>query len=147
MPFEDLAAFLAPGFDLPVGGKRYRISAPPARDGLWLQGVMDAAEQQLFAGSVSASTKTVLADDQERTAFQMALGPAFDEMLADEIPWPVLKHAAVTAILYWTRDKAAAERYWASFGDGQGNATSPETPGSPTSSDSSPTDPSTPPPD
>lgn len=141
MAFEDLAEFIRPGFDLPVLGKKYYVPAPNARDGVWLQAVVDAGESVLVAGAVTAANKTVLSDDQERTAYQMAMGTAYDEMLADDVPWPVLKHAAMTAILYWTRGAPLAEAHWARFEDGRGKAA---TASSPTSSATSPEDQSTP---
>lgn len=128
MPFEDLAAFIRPGFDLPVLGRTYYIPPPNARDGMWLQAIVDTGESLLVSQSVSSANRTILNDDKERTAYQMALGSAYDEMLDEGVAWPVLKHAGMTAVLYWTRSPETAERYWQRFGEGPGKAT--ETPAS-----------------
>ena len=73
-------------------------------------------------GSIGAANKVVLNDEQERNVYQLALGPAFDEMLADDVPWPIVKHAGMTAWVAWVRDRESAERHWARLKqDGQGN--------------------------
>lgn len=125
MAFEDLAAFIRPGFDLPVLGHSYYVPPPNARDGVWLQAIIDTGESLLVTRAVTAANRTILADDKERTAYEMALGSAYGEMLEAGIPWPVLKHAGMTAILYWTRSPEMAEKYWARFGEDSGKAQHP----------------------
>lgn len=125
MPFEDLAAFIRPGFDLPVLGRTYYVPPPNARDGMWLQALIDGVESVVLTAAVGAANKAVLSDEQERSAYQIALGAAYDEMADNDVPWPVLKHAGWTAWMYWTRGSAHAERYWSQFGEGLGKA--PET--------------------
>lgn len=143
MPFEDLAQYVAPGFDLPYGGKTYFVPAPNARDGLWLQALMDGAASMVLTRSVGAANRKVLVDDdQERTVYQLALGAAHDEMVSDGLPWLVLKHAGMTAWMYWTRGEKSAEDYWATLAGGQGKAETPESP----ETDGSLEGPSTPPP-
>lgn len=142
MGFEPLQQFLRPGFDLPFpGGKTYYVPPPSAKDGLWLQAIMDTGETILLSGGVTKSNQEFLDDEQEKTAYQISLGTAHDEMLADGVPYPFLTHAGMTALLYWTRGHVLAETYWKRLGDGQGKA---ETASSPTSSGTSPEDPSTP---
>jgi hypothetical protein len=136
MAFEDLAAFIRPGFDLPIRGKSYWVPAPSAEDGLYLQAIMDTGESMAVTYALNraqrrgrdkatqptvmtAADRAVLSDEEERHLFAVALGSAFDEMKADAVPWPVLKHAGMTAFLYWTRDEATAERYWSRFGQGK----------------------------
>jgi len=145
MGFEDLAAFISPGFDLPIRGRSYHVPAPNGRDGLYLQALMDGSESLILTRAVGAANKTVLTDEQERTVYQLALGSAFDEMLDGGVEWPIIKHAGVTAWLRWTRGDDASERYWASLADGQGKAPDPatETPPKP-QPDGSPTETSTP---
>lgn len=144
MPFEDLDAFLAPGFELPVRGKTYRVPAPKAREGLYLQAIMDAGESLVVTGGVTKANQTVLSDDEERSAYQLALGSAWEEMVADGLEWPIVKHAGLTALVYWTRGPQQAERTWSLFGgkapEGPQETDSPD----PTSSGTSLTDPSTP---
>lgn len=145
MPFEDLAAFVRPGFDLPVLGRTYYVPPPNARDGAWLQALIDGVESMVLTSAVGAANKAVLLDDeQERTAYQIALGAAYQEMSDADVPWPVLKHAGWTAWMFWTRGQAAAERYWTQFGDGPGKAPTTETDPGPTSGATPPEGQSTP---
>ena len=144
MPFADLDGFTDPGLDLPIRGTTYRVPPPNARDGLWLQALIDGAESLVLTREVTKANQTVLSEDKEHSAYQVALGAAWERMVDDGVPWPVLKHAGMTAWLYWTRGADTAERHWARFGDGQGNPTTQtEAEGSPPAG--SPTDPSTPP--
>jgi len=144
MPFDDLAAFVSPGFDLPILGRVYRVPAPNGKDGLWLQALMDGAAHMSLTNSFgAANSQVLLSDEKERTVYQLTLGPAFEEMLEAEVPWPIVKHAGMTAWVRWTRGDAASEKYWTTLEDGQGKD---ETATSPTSTGTSPEDPSTPPP-
>lgn len=145
MPFEDLAAFVRPGFDLPVLGRTYYVPPPNARDGAWLQALIDGVESVVLTSAIGAANRAVLDDQQERTAYQIALGTAYQQMVDAEVPWPVLKHAGWTAWMFWTRGQMAAERYWQQFGDGPGKAeTTAEGDPNPTSGATPPKDPSTP---
>jgi hypothetical protein len=122
MAYEDLTAFVRPGFDLPILGRTYHVPAPSARDGLWLQALMDGSASFALTNAVGAANKAVLSDEEERTLYQVALGGAFDEMIGAGVPWPFLKHAGMTAWVHWCRGAAAGERYWATLReDGQGN--------------------------
>jgi hypothetical protein len=122
MAYEDLAAFVRPGFDLPILGRSYYVPPPSAEDGLWMQALMDGAESAALTRSIGAANKAVLSDEQERTLYQLALGDAWEQMLADKVSWPVVKHAGMTAWLHWTRGADAGERYWRSLDGGQGKA-------------------------
>jgi hypothetical protein len=129
MPYGDLAAFVRPGIDLPVCGKSYYVPAPNGRDGLWLQALMDGSESAILTKQLGAANKAILSDEQERTVYQLALGAAFDEMLADQVAWPVIKHCGMTAWLHWTRGADAGEKFWA-LADGPGKAPTEPTPAS-----------------
>lgn len=141
MAFEDIAARLAPGFDLPVNGVVYHVPPPNAEDGIWLQALMDGLESVVLTAAVGKANRTVLSDEKERTAYQVALGSAHDRMVADQVPWPVLKAAGMAAVLYWTRSAEAAERYWAAQGKAPTTATADPPP---TSGATPPEGPSTP---
>lgn len=141
--FPDLADFLDDTLDLPYKGKTYSVPDPGAETGLYLQSMMDAAESLIVTQAIAAADKKVLSDDQERSVYQMALGSAYEEMLADKVPWRVLRTAGITAWLYWTGREDQALARWTTLGKAP-KADEPK--GEPTSSDSSPTDPSTPPP-
>ncbi len=144
MPFDDLAAFVRPGFDLPVLGRTYYVPPPSAGDGLWLQALIDGVESVVLTSAIGAANRAVLDDEQERTAYQIALGDAYQEMSDAGVPWPVLKHAGWTAWMYWTRGKAVAEAYWVTFGDGPGKAKAATGDPEPTPGGTPPEDPSTP---
>ena len=112
MPFEDLAAYVRPGITLPWAGRDYYVPPPNARDGLWLQALMDGTTSAVLTRKLGAANAAVLNDEQERTIYQLALGPAFDEMEANGVPWPIIKHAGITAWIAWTRGEDAAEKHW-----------------------------------
>jgi hypothetical protein len=133
VPFADLAAHIRGGFDLPYAGRVFFVPHPNARDGVWLQALMDgAAEAALTHAIGSANRKILVEDEQERTAYQLALGPAYEEMVAANVPYPVLRHAGMTAWLYWTRGEEAAERYWERLADPKAGAPATEQESSPT---------------
>jgi hypothetical protein len=137
MAYEDLAAFVRPGFDLPWDGRVFYVPPPNARDGAWLQALMDGSEAAVLTRSIGAANKAVLSDEQERTVYQLALGAAYKEMDEAGVSWPIIKHAGITAWLHWTRGEAAGERHWRLLlGGGQGKAETepqeePPTDGSP----------------
>lgn len=129
MAYEDLTAFIRRGFELPIDGRRFFVPMPNARDGAWLQALMDGSEVFALTQAVGAANKAVLDDEQERTVYQLALGAAYDEMVTADVPWPIVKVAGMTAWLHWTRTQAQAEAYWAKAltADGPGNPTAPAT--------------------
>jgi hypothetical protein len=88
------------------------VPPPNARDGAWLQALMDGSEAAVLTRSIGAANKAVLSDEQERTVYQLALGSAYDELAGADVPWPIIKHAGITAWLHWTRGEAAGERHW-----------------------------------
>lgn len=145
MAYDDLTAYVRPGFDLPILGRTYHVPAPNARDGLWLQALVDGAQSLALTRAIGSANKAVLSDEEERTVYQIALGSAFEEMVAGDVPWPILKHAGVTAWMHWTRGAEAGERHWRRLvEDGPGNGQTPEGTSSPTSTAGSPGEPSIP---
>lgn len=83
-------------------GRTYVVPEPDAKTGLWLSSMGDSAVQSGSGIAISkeAMARLKLDDDQERSLYQIVLGPAYDEMLADEVPWPKLKGIATDAFLY-----------------------------------------------
>jgi hypothetical protein len=144
MPFEDIAQFVANSFDLPYDGRTYTVPAPNARDGLWLQALLDGAESFVLTRAIGAANRKVLGDEEERGAYQLALGTAYQEMVDAGVQWPVLKHAGMTAWLYWCRSPDAAERYWVQLPDGSGKASKAEETEPSSPPDGSPTESATP---
>jgi hypothetical protein len=96
---------------------------PPvdAETGLRLQRLAEVAAQAAKAmetgGSGEALDEVALDDDEEVDLYRDALGTAYAEMLADRVPWPMLKVAGVTAWLDTAVSREAAEAYWNAAGN------------------------------
>ncbi|KOX16574.1 MULTISPECIES: DUF7426 family protein [unclassified Streptomyces] len=114
MAFEALDELLVESLTLPIGGRHYAVPAPSAEVGLRTQALVHAAA---VAADGGRADETVLSDAAERDHFRDVLGTAYDEMLADGVSWPALKHAALTCMVWIAQDKVAAERFWNSGGD------------------------------
>lgn len=114
MAFRDLDEFFADFLELPIGGKTYRVPDVPAADGLWAQRIVEEIRKAKRAGDADAGK---LDDGDERLLYQRMLGPVFDEMMADGVGWSKVTHAGMTAFIWATNDREAAEKYWESGGD------------------------------
>jgi hypothetical protein len=89
-----------------------------AETGLRLQRLAEVAAQAAKAAEIGEPLDTVaLDDDAEVDLYRDALGTAYDEMLADRVPWPMLKVAGVTAWLDAAVSREAAEAYWNTAGN------------------------------
>lgn len=118
MSFRDLDEFFDSSLRLPVRGKTYVIESPDARTGLWCQRIV-ALSAKAKAGSLDDDDAAALQldDDEERDLFERLLGPAFEEMVADNLPWEHVKHCGLTALIWAAGNVEAAEEFWASGGD------------------------------
>lgn len=114
MAFEALDELLDETLQLPVGGRVYTVPAPSAEVGLRTQAIVHAAA---VAADGGRADEQILADAAERDLYADVLGSAHAEMVADGVPWPALKHAAITAMVWISQDKSAAERFWNAGGD------------------------------
>lgn len=111
--YDDLAAFLTDdALKLPPiksrkhpNGKSYSVPSPDAETGLWLSSVanigMLAASGQTDALSEQQKQSIELDDDDERNFHQRVLGTAYDEMLADGVPWVVLQRLSSYVFTYY----------------------------------------------
>ncbi|MEV0553134.1 hypothetical protein AB0I27_06700 [Streptomyces sp. NPDC050597] len=113
MAFEALSDYLDDSLTLPVGGRTYRIEAPSAETGLRVQAVMQAAAVAAEGGQPD---REVLDDAAELDLFRAVLGDAYDQLLADGVNWPTLKHVARTALAWIMYDREAAETLWSGGG-------------------------------
>ncbi|MFD7508119.1 hypothetical protein ACFV5N_02045 [Streptomyces sp. NPDC059853] len=119
MAFDALDDFLDESITLPIGGRTYVIPAPSAEVGLRVQAMVQAAAIAADGGRVRDQ---VLDDSAEHDHYRDVLGTAYEQMLDDGVNWPALKHAALTAMVWITQDRATAERFWASGGDPKAGA-------------------------
>ncbi|MEU7046037.1 hypothetical protein AB0A77_33975 [Streptomyces varsoviensis] len=114
MAFEALGELLDESLTLPIGAAVYTVPAPSAEVGLRTQALINAAAVAADGGRVD---EQVLSDAAERELYADVLGSAHDEMVADGVSWPALKHSAITAMVWIAQDKAAAEKFWNAAGD------------------------------
>lgn len=119
MGFKTLDEFLGDSLELPVrcndGELRtFKIPSPPAEDGLKIEKIM--TEGLRVAEGGAALDTEVLDDAGELDLYRMALGDAYDEVLA-HLAWPRFRHVAMTAVMWITGGLDLAEQYWNSDGD------------------------------
>lgn len=149
MALRDLRTFAArPTLDLPIGGKTYSVPEPDAATGAWLQQIMwigedavDARDEQAARDAVDETDRRILmamlTDAQEESLYRRALGPIWDEMLADGVSFSEAKHAGLTTAIWTVYGLAMAEQHWergdaedTEGGDDQGEASTPDKPDS-----------------
>ncbi|KHJ74653.1 hypothetical protein [Rhodococcus sp. Chr-9] len=87
-----------PDLHLPIRGKRYTVPAPD----------YDTAKK--MRDMVATEGMPPVEQTDEAIA---ALGPAFDEMVADGLPWPMILHSGRTAILHFGMSPDWGEIHWA----------------------------------
>ncbi|MFP8960038.1 hypothetical protein ACLIYP_05615 [Streptomyces nanhaiensis] len=117
--FEALDELLDETLTLPIpcadGERRpFTIPSPPAEDGLTIERFVEAMQKAAQTGA--RPDMTFLDDSKERDLYRLALGPAYDEMVANGVRWEWLKHAALTAVMWINSGTSAAERYWKAAG-------------------------------
>ena len=116
---RDLDEFFDPTLRLPIRGKVYVVASPDAKTGLRVQRLMSTGAVAAMGGEVSDADLESLEfdDDEERDLYLRILGPAYDEMLADGLPWEIVQHAGQTALMWVAFGREAAERVWESVGE------------------------------
>jgi hypothetical protein len=89
-----------------------------AETGLRLQRLAELAARAARADETGETLDEVgLDDDNEVDLYRDALGSAYEQMVADRVPWPALKVAGITAWLDAAVSREAAEKYWHAAGD------------------------------
>lgn len=117
MAFEDLGDWAElGGLKLPIGGKVYSVPPVDAELGPRLQVVVAAGIDVARGNDVGDDDRKVLDDLGEQQLYKDILGPVYDEMVADKVPWPALKHAAMTVMIDSATDRETAERFWQNLG-------------------------------
>ncbi len=109
MAFKDLDEFFDDTLRLPVGGKEYVVPPPSAETGLFCQRLMEAGIDAVNGQSIDAAQ---LDDAGEKDMYKRVLGGVYDELMADGVSWPKIKHCGITAFLWIAGDKDTAEKYW-----------------------------------
>lgn len=131
--FADLDEFLESSLTLPVGGRMYVIESPDAELGLWCQRLYTLA-LQIQQGETPSPIPPLkaLPDDPDQTPitaesnasvpqderlFRRLLGPVWDQLHADRVPWHKIKMVAETAVFWVGAGLELAEAYWNSGGN------------------------------
>lgn len=153
MAFQDLSEYFDPDLYLPIRGKRYRIPAPSAHDGLRLQMLLrtpelamsDRAELDEIMKLLGAewvpnvveipeldpilAKPLVNADGSPRMREVdngQYVGGLYAEMAADGLSWEEIMHAGRTALLAAGLNRTLAEAHWVSgVGADSGNPLPP----------------------
>lgn len=114
MSFQDLDEFFDPSLRLPIRGKTYVVQSPTAADGLWVMRLVTAAERQRAGEQLDDATLSGLQldDAEERGMYERLLGPVLAELEADGVPWEMVKHAGMTAFIWVSGSREAAEKFW-----------------------------------
>lgn len=128
MSFKDLQEYVEPWIDLPIGGKSYRIDSVDAETGIYCQQVLELGFAAKRGDELSEDDLSSLSldDDEERDFNRRLLGPAYDEMIADRVPWEFVKHAARTVFAWTVQDRATAEAVWMAGGSPEGRRPAPQ---------------------
>ena len=117
MAFKDLGDWAElGGLKLPIGGKVYSVPPVSAELGPRLEVVMSAGVDVARGNELGEGSQEVLDDLGERDLYRDVLGAVYDEMVADKVSWPALKHAALTVMMDAVYDRDTAEQFWQSLG-------------------------------
>jgi hypothetical protein len=116
--FQDLSELLDPFLPLPIRGKIYRVPSPDVTTGLRAQATVAIAAKLRAGQDVDAADVAALKlDDQEELEFtESMLGPVFQEMREDDLPWEYVRHAAKTTFMWLISDRDEAAKVWSSLG-------------------------------
>lgn len=108
--FKDYDEVVEP-LAFPIRGKVYTAPPVPAKFGIALV--------RAIAGDEDALGE--LAGDS-RSLYAALLGPAYDEMIADDVPLDALSRAGFAALVDWQAGRDAAVRVWESGIDPEARA-------------------------
>lgn len=115
-------------------GKTYAIMRPSAADGQKLLTLLAVAMADPDGEEIPESVRESIAEQASDDAVaRLALGRAFDEMIADGLSGPEIQAATSAAVICWTASREAAEAFWRSGGELPGQSpTAPQQTATPT---------------
>lgn len=131
MPIRDLSAIFNADIEYPgvpskkhPEGKTYRVPSPDAATGARLTARMTLALKEARGGTLTDDEQAslLLDDDGERGFYADILGPVYDEMMTDDVPWTVLRSIAQDAHLLITDNQALADITLAAEGEASARA-------------------------
>lgn len=119
--FPDLDEFFDDTLRLPISGKVYVIQPVDSKTGLNMQRMMTIATQAAVGVDISPEQVAALELDDagEDQLYRLALGDVYDQLVADGVNWPRLKHAGLTAYFFQITGREMAEKVWATGGPGK----------------------------
>jgi hypothetical protein len=111
--FRDLDEFFDDTLALPIGGRTYVVRPADHDLGLYCQRLLAAGFAVAGGKPVGdRDAPPVLDDDGEVDLYARCLGTAYDEMRADGVTWPKIRHAGITAFLWTAQGEELAVAYW-----------------------------------
>lgn len=113
---KELDDFLSPVLLVPARGKDYRINAVDAETGLRLQRMMSTGIKVQAGRDLTEKDLELVSDEEEEDFFRTVLGPTYDELLADKIPYAGLKQIASLVMIWTTQSFDAAQQYFLAGG-------------------------------
>jgi hypothetical protein len=113
---KELDSFLNPTLLVPAMGKEYRIAAVDAETGLRLQRMMTAGMKTSAGQELSEKDIELVSDEDEEDFYKTVLGPTYDELIADKVPYAGLKAIASLAMIWTTQSFDVAQQYFLAGG-------------------------------
>ena len=113
---QELDDFLSPVLLVPARGKDYRINAVDAATGLRLQKMMATGIKVQAGRDLTEKDLELVSDEEEEDFFRTVLGPTYDELIADKIPYQGLKQIASLVMIWTTQSFDAAQQYFLAGG-------------------------------
>jgi len=113
---KELDSFLNPTLLVPAMGKEYRIAAVDAATGLRLQKMMVTGMKTYAGQDLTEKDLELVSDEDEEDFYRTVLGPVYDELLADKVPYQGLKQIASLVMIWTTQSFDAAQQYFLAGG-------------------------------
>lgn len=120
---KDLSQYLTPNLELKVADKTY-VVPPPSKDAGLKLAAVNAVGVAAFvsmqdqcptcgrSGSpeIPESTQAIFDSLSDVDLGELSLGPAYQQMLADDVPGPHIDTLAMYALYYWTLGEETADQ-------------------------------------